>query len=63
MLDFLLGLYGMKIPQWPQLTAGVSRTAWEVTGYGFIYVAVVYIWDCWMANSPSSFQIFLPEAL
>ena len=52
------------ITQGPQLTPGVSRAAWEVTGYGFIYVGVrCSSGECCIASPPSSFLITLSEVL
>ena len=52
------------ITQGPQLTPGVSRAAWEVTGYGFIYVGVrCSSGECCMAGSLVTFLITRPEIL
>ena len=54
----------MYLPQGPQLTPGVSRTAWEVTGYGFIYVGVgCNSGECVWRVPPSSFPVTLAGIL
>ena len=52
------------ITQGPQLTPGVSRTAWGVTGYGFIYVGVrCSFGERCKASSPATFLISQPRVV